>query len=57
MHPVVAELCEQFFYGAPNRLGQLFPKEFKGVPKMAVVLVAMAISKTVPLYLIIWHIV
>ena len=53
MHPAVAELCEQFFYGAANRLGWLFLKEFKEVPKMAVILVAMAVSKTVPLYPII----
>lgn len=44
----IQELCEQFFFGAANRLGWLFPKEFKEVPEMVVVLVATAVSETVP---------
>lgn len=43
----IQELCEQFF-GAANRLGWLFPKEFREVPEMVVVLVATAVSETVP---------
>ena len=35
-------------FGAANHLGWLFPKEFKEVPEMVVVLVATAVSETVP---------
>lgn len=47
----IAEVCKTFFYGAENKMGHLFPKEFGNkVPSTAVALVALSGAEVLILY-------